>query len=305
MIDMGLNNPFFEMDTIYSFDNPLFEWDDEALCDSSDEMGFDHRIWDPGADSSGMVLSQDREGESNFRNDAAVHFSISSHWTTIYVMKIRWMVSSDQQLRDWWFTLIARDDLDIGDDFPANSMLPTRMISGGFHIDYHRPCSSMLLIMTSVHGQTDFGLLQAMVQLVVGDFPDGVWMFVVGWVCWSIRSFRLDTLRLSVVDAFSICGHKGFSWMSDFRDGFVDIFYTIPLTVSDQLHFRSDMRRYVKAYMLWLGRFSLPLPKIEFGKELADFDFPEIHLQDVILDSGDGSSRHYSLGLGVEDTIYA
>jgi hypothetical protein len=55
--------------------------DDGALSDSSDEMGFDHRIWDPGADSN-----------------------------------------------------------------------------------------RMLLIVTSVHGQTDFELLQVMVQPVVGDF---------------------------------------------------------------------------------------------------------------------------------------
>jgi hypothetical protein len=48
--------------------------------------------------------------------------------------------------------------------------------------------------------------------------------------------------------------------MFDFRDGFVDIFYTIPLTTSDQLHSRSDMRAYVEVYMLWLGIFYFCCP---------------------------------------------
>jgi hypothetical protein len=83
--------------------------------------------------------------------------------------------------------------------------------------------------------------------------------------------------------------------MSDFRVGLVDILYTFPLTVFDQLQFRSDMRRYVEVYML--GRFSFPLPRIESGKEIATWDFTEIHWQDMIFDSGDDSLRHYSLGL--------
>jgi hypothetical protein len=147
------------MDTKSSFDNPLFEWDDGALSDSSDEMGVDHKIWEPGAVSNSMVLSQDWNCESNFSNDTAVHFPISLHWTTVHVMQMRWMVSSDQQLRNWWFTLIGRDDLDIGDDFSATSILLTPMFSEGFHIDYHFPCLSTLLIVTLVHGKTYFELL--------------------------------------------------------------------------------------------------------------------------------------------------
>jgi hypothetical protein len=38
--------------------------------------------------------------------------------------------------------------------------------------------------------------------------------------------------------------------MYDVRDGFVDIFYTNPLIVFDQLHSRSDMKGYAKVYML-------------------------------------------------------
>jgi hypothetical protein len=83
--------------------------------------------------------------------------------------------------------------------------------------------------------------------------------------------------------------------MFDFRDGFVDIFYTIPLTVSDQ-HSRSDMRGYVEVYMLWLGKFSFSLPKIESGREISSWDFTEIHLQDTIPDSGGDYSKYYSLG---------
>jgi hypothetical protein len=93
-------------------------------------------------------------------------------------------------------------------------------------------------------------------------------MIAVSWVCWSIRASPFDTWRLSVVDTFSVCGHKGFSWMSNFRDGFVDIFYTIPLTVFDQLHFRSDMRGYVEVYMLWLGRFSFFCPGLSLAERL-------------------------------------
>jgi hypothetical protein len=122
-------------------------------------------------------------------------------------------------------------------------------------------------------------------------------MIAIGWGCWSIRDFPFDTWRLSVVDALSVCDHIDFSWMSDFRVGLVDIFYTRPLTVFDQLHFRSDMRRYVEVYMSWLGRFSFSLPRIESGREIAAWDFTEIHWQDMILDSGDDSLRHYSLGL--------
>jgi hypothetical protein len=93
-------------------------------------------------------------------------------------------------------------------------------------------------------------------------------MCAVGWVCWSIRDFPFDTWRLSVVDAFSVGSHIGFSWMFDFRDGFVDIFYTIPLTVSDQLHSRSDMRGYVEVYMLWLGIFYFPFPGLSLAERL-------------------------------------
>ena len=32
----------------------------------------------------------------------------------------------------------------------------------------------------------------------MGDFPNGVYMHVVGWVCWSIMDFPFDTWRLSV-----------------------------------------------------------------------------------------------------------
>jgi hypothetical protein len=194
-----------------------------ALSDSSDEIGVDHRIWEPGAVSSSMVLSEDWNCESNFSNDTTVHFPISLRWTTAHVMQMGWMVSSDQQLINGWFTLIGRDDLDIGDEFSATSMLPTPIFSEGFNIDYRCPCFSMLLIVTSVHRQTDFELLQAMVQPIVGYFPDGVWMATVSWVCWSIRAFPFDTWRLSVIDAFSVCSHRGFSWMPNFRDGFVDI----------------------------------------------------------------------------------
>jgi hypothetical protein len=45
-----------------------------------------------------------------------------------------------------------------------------------------------------------------------------------------------------IVDVFSVGSQRGFSWMFDFRDGFVDIFYTNPLIVSDQLHSKSDMQ---------------------------------------------------------------
>jgi hypothetical protein len=37
-------------------------------------------------------------------------------------------------------------------------------------------------------------------------------------------------------------------------------------------------------------------PRIGYDIGLVDFDFTEILLQDIILDSGDGSSRHYNLG---------
>jgi hypothetical protein len=41
--------------------------DDGALSDSSDEMGFDHRIWDPGVDSSRMLLIVTSiHGKTNF-----------------------------------------------------------------------------------------------------------------------------------------------------------------------------------------------------------------------------------------------
>ena len=72
----------------------------------------------------------------------------------------------------------------------------------------------------------------------MGDFPNGVYMHVVGWVCWSIMDFPFDTWRLSVVDALSVCDHIDFSWMTNFRVGLVDIF----LKFFYQLHLRSNMR---------------------------------------------------------------
>jgi len=60
-----------------SFDNSFFEWDDGDLSDSSDEMGVNQRVWEPGAVSNSMVLIQDWNCESNFKNGTAVNFLIS------------------------------------------------------------------------------------------------------------------------------------------------------------------------------------------------------------------------------------
>jgi hypothetical protein len=84
------------------------------------------------------------------------------------------------------------------------------------------------------------------------------------------------------MDALSVCGHIDFSWMSDFRVGLVDIFYINPLSMLDQIHFRSDMRIHAEDYMLWLGRLSFHYPGLSQV---------EVYWHDIILDSGDDSSR--------------
>jgi hypothetical protein len=143
----------------------------------------------------------------------------------------------------------------------------------GFDHRIWDPCvysNKMLLIVTSTHGQIDFDLLHVMVQLDVGYFLECVWMCAVGWVCWSIRDFPIDTWRLSVVDDFLVGSYIVFSWMFDFREGFVDIFYTSLLIVSNKLHSKSEMRGHVEVYMSWLGRVSFSLPRIESRREIVD-----------------------------------
>jgi hypothetical protein len=71
--------------------------------------------------------------------------------------------------------------------------------------------------------------------------------------------------------------------MFDFRVGLGDIFYMIPLTIFDQLHFRSDMRRHDEVYMLWVGRFSFPSPMVE--------STTKVHWHDTILVNGDNYVR--------------
>jgi hypothetical protein len=85
--------------------------------------------------------------------------------------------------------------------------------------------------------------------------------------------------------------------MLDFRVGLVEIFYTRSLIFFYRIQFRRNMRRHTEVYMLLLGRFSFPLPRIELGREIVAWDFTKKHWQDMILDSGDDSLRHYNLGL--------
>jgi hypothetical protein len=94
------------------------------------------------------------------------------------------------------------------------------------------------------------------------------------------NKFSSDTWILSGIDSLSSFDNKDFSWMIDNRVGLVDIL----LVVFDQLHFRRDMRRHVESYMLWLGRFSFALSRIEL--------VAEVHWREVMLDSGDVSLRH-------------
>jgi hypothetical protein len=56
------------------------------------------------------------------------------------------------------------------------------------------------------------------------------------------------------------------------------------------------MRVYAKVYMLSLGIISFSFPRIKSSREITTWDFTEIHLQDMIPDSGGDSSKYYSLG---------
>jgi len=91
------------------------------------------------------------------------------------------------------------------------------------------------------------------------------------------------------MDALLVFSHIDFSGMFDFRVGMVNIFD--PLLLLEQLHFRSDMRRHSKVYMLWLGRFSFPFPGIE--------STAEVYWSDMILDSRDDYLRIHILWMQV------
>jgi hypothetical protein len=81
------------------------------------------------------------------------------------------------------------------------------------------------------------------------------------------------------------------------RDGGLLVWLWVPGThLIGLFHFWDASRGDVGVHSIWQDIFSLPTPRIGYDSGLADFDFTEIHLQDVILDSGDGSSRHYNLG---------
>jgi hypothetical protein len=103
----------------------------------------------------------------------------------------------------FWDTLRG-DDGDLSDS--SDEM-------GFYHMIWDPSADSnrMLLIVTSVHGQIYFDLLQIILQPVLCDFLDVLWMWEIGWVCWSISDFPYETWILSFLDAFSFGIHRGFS----------------------------------------------------------------------------------------------
>jgi hypothetical protein len=81
------------------------------------------------------------------------------------------------------------------------------------------------------------------------------------------------------------------------RDARLLVWMWVPGThLIGPFHFWDASRGDAGVYSIWQDIFSLPLPRIRYDSGLANFDFTEIHLQDMILDSGDDSSRHYNLG---------
>jgi hypothetical protein len=57
-------------------------------------------------------------------------------------------------------------------------------------------------------------------------------------------------------------------------------------------HFWDASRGDLGVQSIWKDRFSLSTPRIKYDSGLTVFDLTEIHLHNVILDSGDSSSRH-------------
>jgi hypothetical protein len=81
------------------------------------------------------------------------------------------------------------------------------------------------------------------------------------------------------------------------KDGGLLVWLWVPGThLIGLFHFWDASRGDVGAHSIWQDKKQLSTPKIGYDSGFAYFDFTKIHLQDVILDSRDGSSRHYSLG---------
>jgi hypothetical protein len=97
--------------------------------------------------------------------------------------------------------------------------------------------------------------------------------------------FPFDTWILGFMDSLLVCSHIDFSWMFDFRVGMLDM--SNPLSILDRFHLRSDMRRHVEFYMLWLGQVSFPLPNMDLAGE--------VYWLDTILDSRDDYLRLHKL----------
>jgi hypothetical protein len=57
------------------------------------------------------------------------------------------------------------------------------------------------------------------------------------------------------------------------------------------------MRGDVETYSIWWDKFSLSIPKIDYGSGFTDFDFSEMPWRDMINDSGFIPYKYVSLGV--------
>jgi hypothetical protein len=71
--------------------------------------------------------------------------------------------------------------------------------------------------------------------------------------------------------------------------------------VIGMIHFWTIMRGFVETYSIWQNIFCFPIPRIESGIGIANFDFIEIPLQDI--NNGSGFIPYMSFSLGSKERI--